>query len=257
MDTIQEKDPVLVYIDEKRKFVIRAERGKILGTDRGYILHDEIIGRKYGELVKTSMGHEAYVLRPLLQDYVVESKRVTQIIYPKDAGLITYLSSIGPGSKVGEAGVGTGALTITLATIIGDNGLVYGFDISDKALECTRENLEKAGLIHRVVLVRKDVREDIGIEPLDAFFLDIPDPWNALRSIYSILKPSRPILIFTPTMNQVEKTITALLEMPFIDIHVYETMLREYMVNPGAIRPRTRMIGHTGYIVFARKIVKN
>ncbi|MEM4717226.1 MAG: tRNA (adenine-N1)-methyltransferase [Desulfurococcaceae archaeon] len=257
MDTVREGDTVLVYIDEKRKFVIRAERGKILGTDRGYITHDEIIGRKYGELVKTSMNQEAYILKPLLQDYIAESKRVTQIIYPKDAGLITHLSSIGPGSKVGEAGVGTGALTITLATIIGDNGVVYGFDILDKAIECTRQNLEKTGLIHRVILMKKDIREDIDIEPLDAFFLDIPDPWNALRSVYNVLKPSRPILIFTPTVNQVEKTIIALLGMPFIDIHVYETILREYMINPGAIRPRTRMIGHTGYIVFARKVIKN
>lgn len=253
MDAISEGELILVYIDEKRKFVTRVQRGRVTGTDKGYISHDEIIGRRYGEVLETSMKTKATILKPLLIDIVERSRRATQIIYPKDAGLMIYLSGIGPGSIVGEAGVGTGALTITLASIVGDSGRVYGFDINDKALECARSNLEFAGLSNRVILEKRDIRERLDVTGLDAFFLDIPDPWNALESIYHSLKVSRPILIFVPTINQVEKTLRKLGEMPFIDIHVYETLLREYSLNPDALRPRTRMIGHTGYVIFARK----
>lgn len=254
-EKIHEGSPVLVLIDEKRKFVIKVERGKILGTDKGYILHDQLIGTSYGSIIKTSMNVPALVLKPFRQDFT-GLKRVTQIIHPKDAAFMIYLSGIGPGSVVGEAGVGTGTLSIAIASIIGDIGALYGFDISDEALECAIENLEKAGLSHRVILIKQDVRTDLGVEPLDAFFLDIPDPWNAVMSVSKVLKPSAPLLAYVPTINQVERTVTALRDSKlFSDIHVYELLLREYQVEPGATRPSTKMTGHTGYIIFARRIL--
>ncbi|MEM0001231.1 MAG: tRNA (adenine-N1)-methyltransferase [Desulfurococcaceae archaeon] len=255
-EKIREGIPVLLVIDEKRRFVFKVERGKILGTDKGYILHDQLIGIPYGSVIKTSLGAPALVLKPTVQDYFAGLKRITQVIYPKDAALMVYLSGIGPGSKAGEAGVGSGALSIAIASIIGDAGVLYGFDISDEALKHASENLEKAGLRHRVVLLKQDVRADLSVEPLDAFFLDIPDPWNAVASVSRVLKASAPLLVYVPTVNQVEKTVTALRESRlFGDIHAYELLLREYQVEPGAVRPKTKMIGHTGYIVFARKVL--
>lgn len=255
-ERVQEGAYILLLIDEKRRFVFKVERGKILGTDKGYILHDQLIGIPYGSVVKTSLGVPALVLKPIAQDYFAGLKRITQVVYPKDAALMIYLSGISPGSKVGEAGVGTGALSIVIASIIGDAGVLYGFDISDKALKHASENLEKAGLRHRVVLIKHDVRADLNVEPLDAFFLDIPDPWNAIVSVSRVLKASAPLLIYVPTINQVEKTVIALRESKlFGDVHVYELLLREYQVELGAVRPKTRMIGHTGYIIFARKIL--
>jgi len=255
-EIVREGDTVLVLINEKRKFVARVERGKMLGTDKGYIPHDQLVGIPYGSVVKTSAGVPAFILKPLRQDYFAWLRRATQVIYPKDAAFMIYLSGIGPGSKVGEAGVGTGALSVAITSIIGDEGILYGFDISDRALECVKENLEKAGLRHRAVLLKHDVRLGINVEPLDAFFLDIPDPWNAITSVNRVLKPSAPILVYVPTINQVEKTVLAMCESKmFTDIHAYELLLREYLVNPGAVRPRTKMIGHTGYVIFARKVL--
>ena len=256
MDIIREGDTVLIFIDEKRKFITRVERGRFTGTDKGFILHDNLVGLPYGSIVKTSMGIPALVLKPLLHDYLAGLVRTTQIIYSKDAALMIYLSGIKPGSRVGEAGIGTGALSVSIASIIGDEGKLYGFDISDKAIETATLNLRNIGLLHRVVLMKRDVKSELDIEPLDAFFLDIPDPWNAITSISRVLKPAAPILIFLPTINQVEKTVLSLRESnAYCDIHVYETLLREYRVEKEAVRPRTRMIGHTGYIVFARKLL--
>lgn len=256
-ERIHEGDRVLVLVDKKRKFVIKVERGKILGTDKGYISHDNIIGLLYGSSVETSMGVKALLLKPLRHDYIAGFKRITQIIHPKDAALMIYISGIGPGSRVGEAGVGTGSLTVAIASLIGDNGILYGYDILEEALECTRQNLEKAGLLHRVVLQKQDVKTDIKVEPLDAFFLDIPDPWNAVLSVGRVLKPSAPILIYVPTVNQVEKTVLSLRSSGlFGDIHVYEILLRELQVEPESVRPFSHMIGHTGYIIFARKLLE-
>jgi len=168
-----------------------------------------------------------------------------------------HLSGIGCGSRVGEAGVGSGALSIAIASVICDSGKLYGYDISERALKVARENLEKAGLLHRVVLAKRDVREELDVGSLDAFFLDIPDPWNAVNSVSRALNPSAPLLAYVPTVNQVEKTVLALRESDlFRDIHVYEVLLREYSVEKNAVRPKTRMIGHTGYIIFARRVLQ-
>lgn len=258
METTREGDTVLILIDNKRKFLVKLDKGKVLGTDKGYIYHDDMIGLAYGSTVKTSLGVPAYVLKPTRIDYYSAGVlRVTQVIHPKDVALMIYLSGIGPGSRVGEAGVGSGVLTLSIASIIGSEGKLYGFDISDKALECVRLNLEKVGFTNRVVLRKLDVRSGVDVEPLDAFFMDIPDPWNAVQSISRVLKPSASLLIYVPTVNQVEKTVLALKESKmYIDIHTYELLLREYQVEKDAVRPRTRMIGHTGYIIFARKVLE-
>jgi len=247
-------DKVLVYIDEKRRFLIEVKPNGILGTDKGFIKHESIIGREYGDLVETSLGVKAYIYKPLLVDVQHVISRKTQIIYPKDASLMIYLSSIKPGSRVLEAGVGSGCLTISLAHFIGDDGRVYGYDIVEEHLKTAEENLAKFGLLNRVVLKHGDVRTGVDVDDLDAVFYDLPDPWNALDTAYKALKPSSPIIVYVPTINQVEKTVLTMRSKGlFTDIHVYEVFLREIEVEENAVKPETTMIGHTGYIVFARR----
>ncbi len=254
MSVVKYGDNVLVYIDEKRRFLIKVKSGGILGTDKGFIKHDELVGKTYGDSIKTSQGFKAYIYKPLLIDYQYVITRKTQIIYPKDAAFMIYLSGLKPGAKVLEAGVGSGFLTISLANFVGDTGKIYGFDINPKHLQVARENLEKIGLLDRVVLNEGDVRKGVELSDLDAVFYDLPDPWNALETAYKILKPSHPIIVYVPTVNQVEKTVIAMRKNKlFEDIHVYEILLREYDVEEGATRPKTTMIGHTGYIVFGRR----
>lgn len=249
-------DIALVYIDDKRKYLIKLSEGGILGTDKGFIKHSEIIGRSYGDAVYTSRGYKAYILRPLLIDYYLAGfRRVTQVIYPKDSAFMIYLSGIKPGSKVLEAGVGTGFLTASLAYFVGENGKVYGFDVLEERIKNVYRNLETAGLVDRAVLRVGDVREPVDVPSVDAVFYDLPDPWNAVDTAYAVLKNASPLLIYVPTVNQVEKTVLTLRRHGgFIDIHTYEILLREYAVEEGATRPKTLMIGHTGYIIFARKV---
>ncbi|ACL11634.1 methyltransferase type 11 [Desulfurococcus amylolyticus 1221n] len=258
-DIISENDDVLIVFDEKRRFIVKARKEGVLGTDKGVVRLSDLIGKPYGSIVKTSRGIEVLILKPLPFDYSLLVQRVTQVIYPKDAGLMIYLSGIKPGSKIGEAGVGSGALTVMLASIIGDSGLLYGFDISEKSLENTKTRLERVDLINRVRLLKHDIREPVSLgETLDSFFLDIPDPWNAVNTVAGLIKTSGTLLVYVPTINQVEKTVLKLQESGcFTDIHSYEVLLREYKVDRDAVRPFTRMVGHTGYIIFARRIKCN
>lgn len=243
-----------MYIDDKRRTVVKLTPNGILGFDKGFIKHSDIVGKRIGEAVELSRGTKALLLDPLPIDYASLRKRITQVIYPKDASLMVYLAGVQPGSKVMEAGVGTGLLTIVLARVVGDSGVVYGFDVDQECLDCARRNLELAGLTKRVVLQLHDVRNPVELHDLDAVLYDLPDPWEALDTAWSVLRTSKPIVIFVPTVNQIEKTVLAMRKKGFIDIHVYETLMREYEVREGAVRPHTRMIGHTGFVVFGRKI---
>lgn len=256
--TIDYGDLVLLYIDPKRKIAVKLVREGITGFDKGFVRHDEIVSRSFGEYVLTSHGHKAYLLEPLLIDYSSLVTRKTQIVYPKDASLIIYLASVKPGSTIIEAGVGSGHLTTVLASIVGETGRIYGFDINENSLKITRRNLEKLGLEKRVELRLHDIRQDPGLRGADAVIYDIPDPWNALETTISVLKPSHPMVAFLPTMNQVEKTVIAMKKTGcFVDVHVYETMLREIKVEEGAVRPHSTAITHTGYLVFGRVVEKS
>jgi len=256
-EVISEDDWVLIYIDERRVFLVRVEKGKRFESDKGVILLDDLIGLEYGSTITLSTGTRAFVLKPIFHDFFLKYKRLTQVIYPKDLGYIIFLSGISSGSRVLEAGVGTGFLTTTLANIVRPTGKVYAYEIRREFYENAIRNLRISGLLEYVDIRLGSVEEAKNeLRDLDAVFLDLPDPWRYVNVVYTVLKPSRPLIVFIPTVNQVEKTVLALREHGgFIDIHAYELLLREYQVKEGATRPRSYMIGHTGFIVFARKVL--
>ena len=249
---------MLLYVDERRSKLFKAVKGKKVSTDKGYLTCDDIIGLPWGSRVRLSTGIGAYLLRPTLSDILMKGfKRVTQVIYPKDLSLLVMLSGIGPGSRVLESGIGTGFLTAVLAHYVGSEGKVYGYEIREDFARVASYNLGIACLGSRVEIRVRDVREGVEERDLDAAFLDMPDPWNALLSVWSSLKPSAPLLVFTPTANQVIKFLRAIktTSTPFVDEQVYEVIFREYQSDPEALRPKTVSVVHTGYIVFSRKAV--
>ena len=257
-EIIRNGSSVLILIDRKRRFLIRVDKDKIFGTNKGYIKHSDIIGLPYGSYTYTSQGVKVYLLKPLHYDYLYGYRRITQVIYPKDSGYMIYLSGIGPGSRVVEAGIGTGYLTTYLAHIVGDHGKVYGYEIKEDYIKIAKENLRLSDLHERVIIRHADIRNGILENNVDAIFLDLPDPWNVVEHAYRALKPSHPIIIYVPTINQVEKTVLTLREHGgYIDIKAQEIILRNYIIEENASRPEPFMVGHTGYIVYARKVLKH
>ncbi|HDI75359.1 MAG TPA: methyltransferase domain-containing protein, partial [Thermoprotei archaeon] len=167
--------------------------------------------------------------------------------------LIVFLSGVGPGSIVVEAGTGSGFLTAALAYYVRPDGRVYSYEIRRDFLEIARKNLSLCGLLPYVDLKHKDIVDGIDEKNVDAVILDMPNPWDVVPHAKEALKDGGVFVSFLPTINQVEKIVEKLIHENFLDVLTIETLLRKIKVKKGETRPETFMIGHTGYIVFARK----
>lgn len=254
MSEIREGDNVLFWMDPRHNYLIRV-RSFDFHTDKGTIRVGEAVGKKFGEWLLTSKGVKVYLLKPVLSDYIMKSERKTQIIYPKDIGLILLHTGIGPGSRVVEVGTGSAALTTALAYYVRPSGRVYTYEIREEFLEIAKRNLQRAGLLDFVEMKLKDAYEGIDERDVDAVTLDVPEPERVIPHAYEALKGSGCLASFSPTIEQVVRTVEALREHGFADIRSYECLLRRYRVARGMTRPETRMVAHTGYITFARKVV--
>ncbi len=253
---VVEGDYVLLYLDQRRTYLVRAEAGKTFHTHKGFIKFDDVIGRGYGERIKSSLGVDFVILKPLLRDYIMKSTRKTQIVYPKDVALIVLFSGIGPGSRVVEAGTGTGALTTALAHYVKPNGRVYSYEIRAEHLEIAEKNLKRAGLLDFVELKARDITLGIEERDVDSVILDMATPWLVVPHAYEALRACGTIVSFSPTIDQVVKTVETLKENGFVDIDTVECLMRGMQMEPGRTRPQTLMTAHTGYITFARKAAK-
>ena len=256
MPELIEEDYVLLYLDSRRTYLVKIRRGESFHTHKGFIKLEELIGKEYGSTVASSIGVEFIALKPLLRDYIMKSVRKTQITYPKDIALIIMFSGIGSGSRVVEAGTGTGALTTALAHYVKPNGKVYSYEIREDFLKTAEKNLKRAGLLEYVELKKKDVTAGIDEAEVDAVILDLATPWLVIPHAYTAIKPSGTIVSFSPTIDHVVKTVEALKENRFVNIETVECLMRWMQVERGKTRPQTLMTGHTGYITFARKAIK-
>jgi tRNA (adenine57-N1/adenine58-N1)-methyltransferase len=235
--------------------MIKMQAGQTFHTHKGYLKLDELIGKEYGEPIKSSMGIYFTTLKPSLTDYIMKSSRNTQIIYPKDAALIVMFSGIGPGSRVIESGTGTGSLTTALAHYVGSTGKVYTYELRSEFQKNAAKNLERSKLISHVEMKSGDVTFGYEERDVDAVILDLAVPWLVVPHAYTALKPSGILVSFSPTIDQVVKTTEALRENGFVFIETIECLMRTMQVERGKTRPNTMMTGHTGYITHARKII--
>ncbi|MFX1310278.1 MAG: tRNA (adenine-N1)-methyltransferase [Promethearchaeota archaeon] len=256
---VKENDLIFLILDEKRRWLVQAKSGDTFHTHKGILEFNDIIGKKFGSVVFSrpfeTQGYKFYILKPLPSDYILHMSRKTQIIYPKDAGLILIYSGIGPGSVVIEAGCGSGALTCILGNLIRPNGHIYSYDINEKSLKRAKLNIAKVQLEDVITIQYGDILNDVlHHENVDAVILDIATPWNAIEKVKDYLRYSGTIVSFSPTIEQVKKTVSAMKNHSFIEINTYELIKRKIQVKENATRPEVRMIGHTGYLTFGRKI---
>jgi tRNA (adenine57-N1/adenine58-N1)-methyltransferase len=254
---IVEGNYILLYLSQRKTYLVKVEAGKSFHTHKGFIKFDDLIGKDYGSSILSSLGVEFVALKPLLRDFIMKSVRKTQIMYPKDIALITMFGGIGPGSRVVEAGTGTGALTTALAHYVKPDGKVYSYEIRGEFLETAEKNLKRAGVFDFVELKNKDVTGGIDEIDVDSVILDLATPWLVIPHAHTALKPCGTIVSFSPTIDQVVKTAEALNEKGFVDMETVECLMRGMQTERGKTRPQTLMTAHTGYITFARKAMRH
>jgi tRNA (adenine57-N1/adenine58-N1)-methyltransferase catalytic subunit len=240
----------------RKKWLTKVSWDKKLHTHLGIIDVSATIGMEYGSAVRTTEGKLIFLMEPTIHDFVMKSERKTQIFYPKDFGYIAARTGLKNGSKVVEVGTGSGALTTFMASIVKPEGHIYTFDINSEFTAIAKSNLEKAGMVKYVTIHQHDPHQGIPVCDADVATVDLGDPWTVVEQVYSALKGSGAFVAICPTMNQTEKTATELKKSGYADIECVELMSRYIEAREGMSRPSMRMIGHTAYLVFARKVQK-
>ena len=253
----REGDLVLLVSPDRKRYLIRLRCGEQWYSHRGSILHDELIGQPLGRTVHTQHGYAYLALEPSINDLVQELPRASQIVYGKDAAQIVFRLNLYPGRTVLEAGTGSGALTLVLARAVLPTGRVVSYETRPEAYEMARNNLDDAGVLPYVTLYNEDISEGFHETGVDACFLDLREPWLFLDHAWDVLKGSGFFGALVPTTNQVSQLLEGLAARPFGDVMVEEILQRSYKPVAARLRPEDRMIAHSAFLVFARKIARD
>jgi tRNA (adenine57-N1/adenine58-N1)-methyltransferase len=253
-NVIKNGDSIVIIDSSFKKIIINTN----FKTDKykgiGVIDPGSLIGLCYGEKIK--IGNKFFwILKPGLKDKLDALKRKAQIIIPKDIAHIIINCSIEPGNTVLEAGIGSGSLTIALASTIIPNGKVVSYDTRKDFIDHAKKNLEISGLDSFVKIINKDITKGIEEKNLDAIILDIPNPWVSVGHVWNSLKIGGYFCTYSPLISQVENTVKEIKKFNFIEIKTIENIQRDLVVSDYGTRPSFNMLGHTGYLTFARKVL--
>ncbi len=245
---------VLLVDAKDRRYLLTLVPGGTFHTHAGVVAHDDIIGLHEGETVAGSTGRRYLMVRPTLADVVLKMPRGAQVIYPKDLGAILLAADIGPGQRVLEAGVGSGALSMALLRA---GASVIGYELRDDFAARALANVAAfcgPGADYRVE--GRDVTEGIDEVSLDRIVLDMPEPWRVLPHAAASLRPGGILLSYLPTINQTAELRRALDAAPFGLAQTSEVLHRTWHVEARSVRPDHRMVAHTGFLTWARRLAR-
>jgi tRNA (adenine57-N1/adenine58-N1)-methyltransferase len=244
--------------DQKGKiYSITITPGKEWHTHKGWIVHDDLIGLPEGSVVSTSAGLKFTAFIPLLTDYVLSMPRGATIVYPKDAALIVGFADIFPGARVLEAGVGSGALTLSLLRAVGATGSVHSVERREEFAANATSNIENyfGGRPANWSLAIGSVQEQEFDHEFDRVILDMLAPWECVEMAAKVLRPGGVFMAYVATTTQLSATAEALKDDGhFTEPESFESMVRGWHHEGLAVRPQQRMIGHTGFLIFSRRM---
>jgi tRNA (adenine57-N1/adenine58-N1)-methyltransferase catalytic subunit len=249
-DQVQLTDP------KGRMHTITLEPGKQFHTHKGVLEHDALLGGPEG--VAVTIGVTTYLaLRPLLSDYVLSMPRGAQVVYPKDSANIVGMADVFPGARVVEAGVGSGALSMSLLRAVGESGRLSSYERRADFAEIARSNVERFfGGPHPAWSITVGSVQDALVETdVDRVVLDMLAPWECLDAVSKALRPGGVLCCYVATTTQLSTTVEAMREHgTFAEPAAWETLARGWHVEGLAVRPQHRMVGHTGFLCTARRL---
>ncbi len=257
-DRVQLTDP------KGRLHTITLAEGKVFHTHRGAIAHDDLIGQPEGSVVKSTADLQYLALRPLLSDYVMSMPRGAAVIYPKDSAQIVHMGDIHPGARVLEAGVGSGALTMSLLRAVGESGLVHSVERRQDFATIARTNVETFfGAEHPAwqlevgdLVQTLEAREAAG-DPVrvNRCVLDMLAPWECLDAVSRALEPGGVLVAYVATATQLSRVAETAKEAGcWTEPSAWESMSRGWHLEGLAVRPQHRMVGHTGFLISTRRM---
>jgi len=253
-DRWAEGDAVCLITTHEPPRLLRLARGPQRIGEDGVLDLTAQVGQPVGGVV-VWLGTSYRAVRPSLSDLLSAMRRGAQIVTPKDAAQILLLAGVAPGGQVAEAGSGSGALTLVLASAVGPTGRVVSCDRRADFLENARSNVARAGWGDRVEFRARDVAKDgWGEEGFTSVVLDLAEPWEVLSASRTSLVSGGYVATYTPTYNQLERTVRRLRDEGFGEVRASELIERGIHVGEGGTRPEFDMLGHTGFLASGRKV---
>ena len=238
-----------------RSYLVHITQTNLFESHIGNYKAADLIGQSEGSWITTSRGHRLMAIRPTLSDLTLRMPRIATVMYPKDLGAMLIYADIFPGARVLEAGAGSGALTMALLRAVGDSGRVYTYDLRQDMIDQAQANIARYfDNWDNLEIKIGDVYEGFEEDDLDRVILDLPEPWHVVPHASERLAPGGLFFGFVPTVPQVEELVRTLrAQRTFSMIETMEIMMRQWNVSGRSVRPSHRMIGHTGFIITARK----
>lgn len=255
--TFHEGDPALLIDSKGRHFLLKLESGRNFQFHNGTVPHDVLIGADDGTWVTSSGNARLLLLRPRLADFILKMKRGAQVVYPKDLGPILVYADIGPGMTVLEAGTGSGALTMALARAVGPNGKVVTVEKRDDHASHARKALERwfGDMPSNLEMRVGDVADHVADVTPERIVLDLPEPWHTVEAAAASQPHGGLLCSYLPTVPQVQTLVEKARDSGvFAEIEVKEFLMRDWNVKGRSVRPDHTMVGHTGFLIFMRKV---
>jgi len=252
---------LIVLVDKVgRRHKLRLRAGEKHSIHSGLIQHDDLIGRPEGVVVTTQLGARLLAVRPTFAEQVTGRRRQTQPIYPKDLGAILIGADIFPGARVLEAGAGTGALTLAALRAVGPTGAVVSYEIREEFLEAAKRAIvDTLGAIpDNLTLKLGDIYAGVDESEMDRVLLDLAEPWQAVPQVKAALRPGGILFAHCPNVSQVQRLFDCLREVRgFGMLEAFEVLQRGWTVRGRSMRPSHRMVAHTGFLCFARRLAQD
>jgi tRNA (adenine57-N1/adenine58-N1)-methyltransferase len=246
-------DRILLLDSKQRRYMMILKDGGEFHSHNGFVPHADIIDNFEGHIARSTRGSSYTVLRPTLEDFVVQMPRGAQVIYPKDLAPICMLADIGPGVRVFESGVGSGALSMTMLRYGAD---IVGYEIREDFLNRAMSNVRSflgQDTLSRYNVQLRDAYEGIDETDLDRVVLDLPEPWNVIRHAEKALRLGGIFLAYTPSITQAAKVRETLAESrAWNGARTLEVLHRGWHIEGQAVRPDHRMVAHTAFLTTAR-----
>ena len=257
-DHFQDGEQVLLIDQRSKRHLIFLRKGDTFHSDRGFIVHDSIIGQPDGSWHRSSRGMRYLALRPTLAEYVLDMPRGAQVIYPKDLAIVMFWADIFPGAIVLEAGMGSGALTLALLRAVGPTGLVISYEQREDFCRRALTNIQlRMGEVTNLRVRLQPVEEGLADEQqVDRAVFDLPEPWRLVDPVTRVLRSGGIFLSYVPTIIQAHQLSETLRRHSGYGlVETFETLLRPWNIDGTSVRPFHRMVAHTGFITVARRVV--
>jgi tRNA (adenine57-N1/adenine58-N1)-methyltransferase len=247
---------VVVFVDRKEREYLRVLRPGTRLHIRGGAMHaDHLIGLPEGSTVYNSGQEPFLVVRPSFASLIPNLPRRAQVIYPKDIGPILLWGDIYPGARVLEIGAGPGALTMALLRAVGPGGHVTSYESRPDFFAMAQANVRQFhGEVPNWTLKLADATAGIDERHIDRMIMDLAEPWALLGAASAALRMGAILTVYVPTVLQVKQFVDRARASGYAAVQAIETFLRHWHVRGLSIRPEHRMIGHTGFIVTARRV---